>query len=174
MNAKAPTVTKVWRNSKTFTAIHHREKQMKTDSSTFVLLIEDDDVDAQRVQRALSGKSKSKWLDGNYRVLRCETLQKAIRTITERVPDVILSDLNLPDSQSCETIERIRNVASDVPVIALTGMDDHEMALKVLRYGGADYICKSNFKDDALGRAMRYALERNAFRHMCDLPAKKS
>ena len=37
--------------------------------------------------------------------------------------DIVLSDLNLPDSDGVETIEELRKASDQLPIIALTGHD---------------------------------------------------
>jgi two-component system cell cycle response regulator len=47
-----------------------------------------------------------------------------------------------------------------VPIIVLTGQDDHQLAEEALRAGAQDYLVKGQFEHDALGRAIRHALVR--------------
>jgi len=51
-------------------------------------------------------------------------------------------------------------VIPDVPIIVLTGRDDHQLAEAALRAGAQDYLVKGQFEHDALGRAIRHALVR--------------
>ena len=127
--------------------------------SIFVLLLEDDYVDARVVKRALMNRPN---LGENERfeVKDCESLAAALAAIRVSKPDVILSDINLPDSRGKETISRILEIANGVPIIALTGVDDNDFALDLVRIGAADFICKSDFSENALVRAIRYAVQR--------------
>ena len=130
-----------------------------------IMLIEDDPVDARRVRRALSGTIGSKWLPDGFEIRHHETLRTALDELSqaEPMPDIILSDLNLHDSHGQETISQILAVAGEIPVLALTGMDDEKTALDLVRLGAADFICKSDSTGDSLGRSIRYAMQRTAF-----------
>lgn len=138
---------------------------MKEQQAISIFLIEDDPVDARRVRRAFSGTSQSKWLSGDFDIYHHETLQSALDELShgQNPPDIIFSDLNLPDSHGQETISQILAVAGGVPVVALSGMDDEKTALELVRLGAADFICKSDFNGNSLGRAIRYAMERKVF-----------
>ena len=61
-----------------------------------ILLVEDDQIDAQIVKRALADNK-----DGNiaFDIIRYDTLTKAIDYLSsDNNTDIILLDLNLPDS----------------------------------------------------------------------------
>ena len=133
-----------------------------------IMLIEDDPIDARRVRRALSGNSRSKWLPDGFEICHHETLHAALEALEElsqadNMPDIVLSDLNLPDSHGQDTIAQVLKVVGDIPVLALTGMDSDQTALELVRLGAADFICKSDFTGDSLGRSIRYAMQRTAF-----------
>jgi signal transduction histidine kinase len=74
--------------------------------------------------------------------------------------DVVLLDLNLPDSQGPSSFRRVHEVAPDVPLIALTGLDDQKTALEALQSGASDYLIKGQTDAALLERSMRYAIER--------------
>jgi signal transduction histidine kinase len=74
--------------------------------------------------------------------------------------DVILLDLSLPDSQGLDTFSRTQKIASEIPVIVLSGLDDESLALQAVRQGAQDYLAKGEVTGYLLIRAMRYAIER--------------
>ena len=121
-----------------------------------IMLIEDEPVDVRLIRRALSGTSGLKWLPDGFEIRHHDTLQVALKQLEqiEILPDIILSDLNLPDSQGRDTISQILNVAGAIPVLALTGMNDEKTALELVQLGAAGFICKSDFTGDSLGRAI--------------------
>jgi signal transduction histidine kinase len=47
-----------------------------------------------------------------------------------------------------------------MPVIILTGLDDEQLAISLLRSGLQDYIVKDTINSDMLARSIRYAIER--------------
>ncbi len=75
-------------------------------------------------------------------------------------PDVILLDLNLPDSRGKETFQRMRQQAPATPLVVFTGLDDEGMSLTAMRGGAQDYLVKHKMNGDLLVRSIRYAIER--------------
>jgi DNA-binding response OmpR family regulator len=75
---------------------------------------------------------------------------------TER-PDVILLDINLPDSSGTFALGRLRQLLPDVPIIMLTANTDDELARATFRRGAFDYISKP-FNIDHLVRVVETAL----------------
>jgi DNA-binding response OmpR family regulator len=57
-------------------------------------------------------------------------------------PDVILLDMNLPDSSGTATLERLRHMRPDVPIIMVTGNADEDLARAVLNHRAFDYVTK--------------------------------
>ena len=54
--------------------------------------------------------------------------------------DLILVDLSLPDSRGLRSIEKIVELNSDVPIVALTGYMDKSIALNAIKLGAQDYL----------------------------------
>lgn len=100
--------------------------------SVRVLLIEDDPSDALAAERSLAGR---------YEIKSVTTLREAIREIRlDWRPDVIVADLDLPDSPGVETLERLREAAADTPIIvgARGSLDALHRNLDALSRQGAD------------------------------------
>lgn len=72
--------------------------------------------------------------------------------------DCILTDLNLPDSFGCETVQRLAAVFAGQPVIALT-IDDVR-GVECIKAGAQDFIRKSELDRDSLNRAVEFAMQR--------------
>ena len=67
--------------------------------------------------------------------------------------DVIVLDLNLPDSRSFETLERIKEI-SNVPIIVASGVQDEQAAIKAFRLGASEFVFKSTLTNAAVGRRL--------------------
>ena len=95
-----------------------------------------------------------------YELDQVATLQNGIDLLKQRRYDVIILDLGLPDSTGLETYLRIREWAKNQPVVILTAQADQDIALAALKAGAQDYLVKGTFNSAAIGRLIRYAIER--------------
>jgi two-component system cell cycle sensor histidine kinase/response regulator CckA len=120
-----------------------------------VLLIEDDPVDARLITDMLAHSDVA-----SFAVKCVERLADGLEFLDQADEDVLLLDLNLPDSQGFETFARAYAKAPHMPIIPLTGLGDTAMGLRALREGAQDYLVKGEIDGSLLGRAIRYAVER--------------
>ena len=74
--------------------------------------------------------------------------------------DIVLLDLHLPDSIGFDTFNKIRQMAPDLPIILLTGLDDHQLAIKSIKSGAQDYLLKDEITQASIERSIHYAFER--------------
>jgi PAS domain S-box-containing protein len=126
-----------------------------TDQPTVILLVDDDDGNALVLEKLLSRRMR-----GSLQFRRADRLSAALHEASQGGIGVVLLDLGLPDSQGLDTLIRMREAVTDVPIVVLTGLDDEEMADRALQYGAQDYVVKG-FEDGAsLARAIHYAMER--------------
>lgn len=56
--------------------------------------------------------------------------------------DVILSDIDMPVLDGVELLKRLREKAYDIPVIIMTGHNDIQFSIEVLRLGAFDFLLK--------------------------------
>ena len=120
-----------------------------------VLTVEDDESDFLLTRDLLSGNENPR-----ISVRRAERLEQALAEARQHRPDVVLLDLNLPDSSGWATFTRMRAGVDAAPIILMTGLDDEALASKALNEGAQDYLVKGKFNRDQLVRAIRYAIER--------------
>ncbi len=120
-----------------------------------VLLIEDSPSDARLIKLSLlEDRSHA------FEVTREESLDDAIvRLQTERF-DVILLDLGLPDSTGIDTLVRTSAAAPQLPIVVLTGSEDHEISLEAIRRGSQDYLIKGHVDGNVVANAIRHSIER--------------
>ncbi len=124
-------------------------------SPTKVLVVEDNPADRKLISLSLSESPH------RYNLTCAERLSEGLEKLGKQPPDVMLLDLNLPDSQGSDTFQRVIDKAPHVPILVLTGADDDHLALEAVRNGAQDYILKGQMDSHVLTRAMRYAIERH-------------
>jgi PAS domain S-box-containing protein len=88
------------------------------------------------------------------------SLQQAHALLEQDRFDVVLLDLNLPDSSGLETVSRMRYRHPQIPILVLTGQKDKKYAQQALEAGAQEFLLKEEALPSLLGRAIRYAVER--------------
>jgi two-component system cell cycle response regulator len=121
-----------------------------------VLLVEGESDELTGMEETASGIS-----DEEVQLENAGQLSAALARLSRGGIDLVLLDLNLPDSQGTVTFERTYAFAPDVPIVVLTGMGDEEVGLSTVRGGAQDYLIKGEVTPDLLRRSIRYAVERH-------------
>jgi signal transduction histidine kinase len=120
-----------------------------------VLLVEDDEVDVENVQRSAAK------MDGAPVDLRhCTSLAEACAAAGAEGFDVVLLDLNLPDSSGLSTVEAMVDACPDVPIIVLTAQEDLPTQMGAAAARAHDFLSKNALDRDQLQRSLTYASER--------------
>jgi DNA-binding response OmpR family regulator len=118
-----------------------------------VLLVEDNPADALLVQSLLRQA-------GGIEVHTAPTLSAGLEDLVTFAVDVVLLDLNLPDTRGLATLSRLLDARDDVAVVVLSGHDDENLAYRALQAGAQDYLVKGTQDPTLLRRVLRYATER--------------
>lgn len=79
-----------------------------------------------------------------------------------RAFDAALVDLSLPDAGGLDAVERLCAAAPALPVVVMTGLADDAVAARAVQAGAQDYLVKGVDDARTVGRALRYAVERQA------------
>ena len=120
-----------------------------------VLLVEDSPSDALIVENELTHTNGAQFC-----VVHVEQLNAALAQLRAQRFDVVLLDLNLPDSEGFETFLRLHSEAGEIPIVVISGRDDQVLALKAVQAGAQDYLVKGQMGEEVLQRSIRYAIER--------------
>jgi CheY-like chemotaxis protein len=118
-----------------------------TRSDFHILLIEDSRADAKIIERALREGDVSHRLtvipDGKNALDYLFSLQDDA-VPTDRDPDLILLDLNLPGLDGCQVLSRIKNdpFLRTIPVVILTTSNREEDVLQTYEAGANTFISK--------------------------------
>jgi DNA-binding NarL/FixJ family response regulator len=101
-----------------------------------VAIVEDDARFRKSLRRVIESSAELSCL-GEY-----PTGAAAIAGIPQDQPDVVLMDLNLPDSSGAEVTARLKAQLPDLSVVVLTVYNDAEHIFKALRAGAGGYLLK--------------------------------
>ena len=70
--------------------------------------------------------------------------REALALIAERPPDLVLTDLQMPEMDGLALVEQVRRSVPGLPVILMTAHGSEEIAVQALRKGAASYVAKRN------------------------------
>jgi CheY-like chemotaxis protein len=102
-----------------------------------VLVVDDSAVDSTRAEGLLR---KSVGLVTR----RASNGREALAMIAAEKPDIVISDLQMPEMDGLELVEAIRSEHPGLPVILMTAHGSEETAMQALRKGATNYVPKRN------------------------------
>lgn len=103
-----------------------------------ILILEDLPADVEFVVREL------KKYGLNFEYKNVDNRLDYINALDNYIPDVVLSDHNLPQFNSIEALEIFKEKKLLIPFILVTGTVSEEFAVRILKLGADDYILKEN------------------------------
>jgi two-component system cell cycle response regulator len=124
---------------------------------TIKVLLVEDMVMIAKINEQMLKKSPT----NRYSVTHKVDLAGTIAALKADEFDVVLLDLNLPDSRDLDTLARVVETAPETPVIVLTASNDDEVGLKAVKVGAQDFLLKGDFNYLTLDRAIVYSIERH-------------
>jgi two-component system cell cycle response regulator DivK len=115
-----------------------------------ILIVEDNDKNLKLARDLLQH-------DG-FTTLEAGTAEAAITLAEQRVPDLILMDIQLPDMDGVAALGRLRSLeaTSSIPVVALTAFAMASDRERLLAAGFDGYIAKPIDIHDFAGRVRQY------------------
>jgi two-component system response regulator NreC len=109
-----------------------------------LLLVDDHQVVRSGLRMLLEGE------DDMDIVGEAGTASEAINQVSILKPDVVLMDIGLPDMSGIEATKEIKNIWSNVSVVALTIHEDEEYFFKMLEAGASGYVPKRAAPEELL------------------------
>ena len=119
-----------------------------------VLLVEDDRADALLVEELIADAAIA--IDFAWST----SISDAERELARNRPDCVLLDLNLPDANGIDALERIGESNPAIPIVVLTGLNDEHFGISAVASGAQDYLVKGRVEPETLRRSLLYAIER--------------
>jgi len=74
--------------------------------------------------------------------------REGLEVIENEPPDIVVTDLSMPEMDGLELVEKIKAEHPTVPVILMTAHGSEEIAVKALQTGAASYVPKANLPRD--------------------------
>jgi signal transduction histidine kinase len=117
-----------------------------------VLLVDDDEVDRMSVKRLFRQAGLTAAFE------ECAEPERVRALAASGKFDCILLDYHLPRTDGLTLLRELRNGGINLPVVALTGLGDEEVAVALMKAGAADYLNKNTLSAERLERSLRYAI----------------
>ena len=117
-----------------------------------VMLVEADQQRVRLLCRALRAVRYA-----SIDVVNVATMSDALRLLGECEFQIVLLNLNLPDSSGYETLAQVASRAS-VPVVVV--VDGEEEVIETASFGAQDYLVLKQLSSELVWHAMKYAIER--------------
>ena len=108
---------------------------MAKDNIMKSILIVEDDITFGMMLKTWLGKK-------GFEVDSASNIARAKRCIEAQMPDLILSDLRLPDQDGIHLLKWMNEQHMDIPLIIMTGYADIQSAVQAIKLGARDYIAK--------------------------------
>jgi len=117
-----------------------------------ILVIDDDNM----ARRAISENLKA----SGFITVEASNGREAINVLQKEKPDSVLLDLQMPDMDGIETMQKIKEIDANVPVIIVTGHGNIPTAVESIKLGAYDFLVKPpDF--DKLILTLKRAVEKN-------------
>jgi PAS domain S-box-containing protein len=118
------------------------------DGALRVLIVDDDEVDRKAVGRALRAAG-----------LRAEaeeaaSVGEALELLGSREYDCVFLDYQLPGGDGMRVLNEARARGIGSPVVMLTGQEDTQTAVELMKAGAADYLSKAQLSAERLARSL--------------------
>ena len=109
---------------------------VRADEGKEILVVEDHPVTMEYVRFALT--------EARYRVRGAATVAEAMRAMAERLPDLLVLDLLLPDAHGLDICSHLRALpaAEDIPILIITGDERPQSHAEAVRAGADDFLRK--------------------------------
>jgi len=171
--ASDPSVEAMQTDSMTATPITEEntptEKINKIDAIPLILVVEDNQDARTFIRKALEPK---------YRVEEAVDGAEGIKKALALIPDMIISDVMMPDTDGFELCRQLKKhiSTSHVPIVLLTAKVSEDSVVKGLKQGADDYITKPFNTEILLTRIdnlihLRLQMQRQRIRQMALMPS---
>jgi two-component system, cell cycle response regulator len=122
-----------------------------------VLLVEDSPTDAAIALEALEqGRKRGQ----SFAVRHVKRLDEALKSLRSNEFDVVVLDLDLPDSHGLDTLHEVRRAVPEMPIVVCSGLENEDAAIAALQEGAQDYLVKGRATSWITRRTIRLAIER--------------
>ena len=100
----------------------------------YILIVDDESKNVELFIARLSSRG--------YRTVGVGSGGEAIKQVKTEKPGLVLLDIMMPEMDGFETLQKIKEIDKDIPVIMVTSLRDENEALRCIDLGAGAYISK--------------------------------
>lgn len=99
-----------------------------------ILIVDDEEI----IRKILMHKLQKR----GYKVQEAKNGQEGLKLIQKKIPDLLITDIQMPGMDGFELLEKIHQLMLPLPTIVITGQSRVEDVIKTIRLGVRDFIRK--------------------------------
>lgn len=103
-------------------------------------------VDDSGVDRTLAGRLLAK--NADWTVAYACNGREAVEKFQQQLPDLVVTDLQMPEMNGLELVELVRELHPRIPVVLMTRFGSEEIAREAIEKGAASYVPKQELVAD--------------------------
>ncbi len=119
------------------------------------LIIDDSAADARVLQAMLKQACPR-----GFEVIHVLSGTEGYDQVQKQEFDCVFLDYRLEDSCDWEILQKIRELKNDVPIIAISGAGNEQIAVEGVKLGAQDYLVKDSLTMETVQRALTNAIEK--------------
>ncbi|MCH9007021.1 response regulator [candidate division KSB1 bacterium] len=113
-----------------------------------VLIIDDIEFTRETIGKMLSRNG--------YEVIEASNGKDGIELYKQYAPDLVLTDILMPEMDGLETIQKLNQLSSSLPIIAITGSADSSFLEIALKFGAVTGLLKPFKQAELLSEVNKY------------------
>lgn len=85
--------------------------------------------------------------------------EEALALLKEKMPDLMITDVEMPDMDGMELVSRVKKLGLELPIIVLSNYDSYQYVKSTLKNGAMDYILKHELSCEVLQEQLNRAAQ---------------
>jgi CheY-like chemotaxis protein/anti-sigma regulatory factor (Ser/Thr protein kinase) len=108
-----------------------------------ILIVDDSTLQRRHLEGILKG--------AGYTIRQAGNGKDALVSVQEDVPEVVITDIHMPEMNGIELVAEMRQLHPGIPVLVTTEFGSEELAVQALKAGASNYIPKKHLAREVLG-----------------------
>lgn len=122
-----------------------------------VLMVEDMPSEQRSIMQAFFNKG----LVSDLRLMTASNLADGMKILEKEKIDVLLLDLDLPDSKDLKSVSTMHRAYPDIPIVVLSGHSEDGIIMEALLIGAQEFLVKGECSGVMIQHTIRQAVARH-------------